>query len=620
LTRPSERPCILDGVEYITIRDGAGHYLTLPSLSTAERDSLSPDNGMLIYNSSNNRIEAYENGSWGPIGSGGGASAFVDLTDTPSGYTGDAGLAAKVKNTEDGLEFSKLDHGAALTGLNDDDHPQYLLADGSRALAGNLDADGYNISNLGKLSFDAATELTISGGAITVSQTFHTVDTESDASTDDLNTINGSGVSDVIYLRAANAAHTVVIKHGADNIVTPDGNDYELDDANKIIQLIYDSSDSKWHLVGSAGGGGGGLTAVVDDTSPQLGGDLDAQNHAISDVSSLATSEVKARDANGLKLTDDTGDGIFVVDGNVGIRTTSPDAPLHIKYSMTTAGAPALKIEDTDAPGGFFQISESTSISGRFAPEFKGASVGYNDLGLSFLGIIPETNDVGTNGDRGAVIFDGRTDAPGALSSSHIAVFRTYGTAKVVIAANGRLGVGTTSPGYTLDVSGDIHCTGKLTSDGGNDPPYVLYNHETRSSIVERIKKEVLPDKLNGAVLFFNGDRSQLELFLPNKGEFRSLDGKVLETVEPITQTFGTEDRYYFDEDTGELKTYKAKKAIRKYRLKPDHELDPRTGKIKHKIKEIDSKTGEEVEIGEEEVSLDEAIEQIKEEKAMQEK
>jgi len=173
------------------------------------------------------------------------------------------------------------------------------------------------------------------------------------------------------------------------------------------------------------------------------------------------------------------------------------------------------------------------------------------------------------------------------------------------------------STGYTLDVTGDIHCTGKLTSDGGNDPPYVLYNYETRTSIIDRVKKEVLPDKLNGAVLFFNGDQGQLELFLPSKGEFRSLDGKVLEKVEPIMQTFETENYYYLDTDTGEIKTYKAKKRVKRHRLKPDHELDHKTGKIKRKIKEKkkDPKTGKEIEevVGEEEVTPEEAIELVKE-------
>jgi hypothetical protein len=41
-----------------------------------------------------------------------------------------------------------VDHGA-LTGLADDDHPQYLLASGSRALAGDLDAGGNDVVNVG---------------------------------------------------------------------------------------------------------------------------------------------------------------------------------------------------------------------------------------------------------------------------------------------------------------------------------------------------------------------------------------------------------------------------------------------------------------------------------------
>jgi len=39
---------------------------------------------------------------------GGGASAFTDLTDAPSSYTGQAGKFPKVKATEDGLEFATL--------------------------------------------------------------------------------------------------------------------------------------------------------------------------------------------------------------------------------------------------------------------------------------------------------------------------------------------------------------------------------------------------------------------------------------------------------------------------------------------------------------------------------
>ena len=66
----------------------------------------------------------------------------------------------------------------------------------------------------------------------------------------------------------------------------------------------------------------------------------------------------------------------------------------------------------------------------------------------------------------------------------------------------------------------------------GKEPPYVLYNKETRESIKERVAKEVPDDKLDGAVLFWNGEGFQFEVYLPGKGEFRDLMGNVLKRVE----------------------------------------------------------------------------------------
>jgi len=48
----------------------------------------------------------------------------------------------------------------------------------------------------------------------------------------------------------------------------------------------------------------------------------------------------------------------------------------------------------------------------------------------------------------------------------------------------------------------------------GKEPPYVLYNKETRESIKERVAKEVPDDKLDGAVLFWNGEGFQFEVYL----------------------------------------------------------------------------------------------------------
>lgn len=51
---------------------------------------------------------------------------------------------------------------------------------------------------------------------------------------------------------------------------------------------------------------------------------------------------------------------------------------------------------------------------------------------------------------------------------------------------------------------GDLNVSGKVTSSGGYDPPYVLYDQQSRTEVVERIQDEVPPDKQSGAALFFN--------------------------------------------------------------------------------------------------------------------
>lgn len=88
----------------------------------------------------------------------------------------------------------------------------------------------------------APTELTIASGAITLTQGFHRIDTEADASSDNLDTING-GVTNAIYLlRPENAARTVVVRSGAGNIRTMNGVSISLSGLNDSVLLWYDGS------------------------------------------------------------------------------------------------------------------------------------------------------------------------------------------------------------------------------------------------------------------------------------------------------------------------------------------------------------------------------------------
>lgn len=130
-----------------------------------------------------------------------------------------------------------VDHGG-LTGLADDDHTQYLLGDGTRAGTGLQEFLGLNLTD--------STELTISSGAVTVTQGYHTIDTEGDASSDDLDTVTvAGGEGDILILRPESSARTVVIKHATGNIQCVEEYDITMDDDYDFAVLIR-KDGSNW--------------------------------------------------------------------------------------------------------------------------------------------------------------------------------------------------------------------------------------------------------------------------------------------------------------------------------------------------------------------------------------
>ena len=92
------------------------------------------------------------------------------------------------------------------------------------------------------IALEAATELTIAAGVITKTKGYHDVDTQADAAEDDLDTINGGAEGEVIFLRAENAARTVICKHGTGNLDLR-GNDIYLTDTDQILVLMHDGTN-----------------------------------------------------------------------------------------------------------------------------------------------------------------------------------------------------------------------------------------------------------------------------------------------------------------------------------------------------------------------------------------
>lgn len=93
------------------------------------------------------------------------------------------------------------------------------------------------------LILDDSSELTIASGVITVTAAKHTIDTESDAASDDLDTISGTVAGETFVLFPNNTARTVVVKNGTDNIICSTGADITLDETYKGILCLSDGTN-----------------------------------------------------------------------------------------------------------------------------------------------------------------------------------------------------------------------------------------------------------------------------------------------------------------------------------------------------------------------------------------
>lgn len=93
-----------------------------------------------------------------------------------------------------------------------------------------------------------SSELTVATGSITPTKTAHTVDTESDAGTDDLNTIATGSVSDgaIIRLTLANASRVTTVKNATGNVNLAHNVDVVLDIE---VPLVLRLNSTSWEYV-----------------------------------------------------------------------------------------------------------------------------------------------------------------------------------------------------------------------------------------------------------------------------------------------------------------------------------------------------------------------------------
>src|SRR5690606_3583259 len=103
---------------------------------------------------------------------------------------------------------------------------------------------GFTLEALGKLSTRSGGEVTIASGEITATASHHRVDTESDAASDDLDTINGGEDGDILVLQPQDSSRTVVAKDGTGNLQL--AGDFAMAGDQATLVLQYHAAQSEW--------------------------------------------------------------------------------------------------------------------------------------------------------------------------------------------------------------------------------------------------------------------------------------------------------------------------------------------------------------------------------------
>ncbi len=146
--------------------------------------------------------------------------------------------------------------------------------------------------------------------------------------------------------------------------------------------------------------------------------------------------------------------------GNVGIGTQTPAQKLHVvaktvNYSGVNTGYERIaRFGVGDNSDAFFQIWNKASADSSFAPSFYGISSTQTEEGLDFRATLLDTTlDVG---DVPVMTFNSRIYTGPAITTRPLFMWTSNTNKKMLMNAEGNLGIGTITPKNRLDVEGGM--------------------------------------------------------------------------------------------------------------------------------------------------------------------
>ncbi len=185
------------------------------------------------------------------------ASAVNEITVTNAATSRNPSITATGGDTNIGLDIITKGTGGIDIKMNGADDFQFTpntftALSGSKlatdTIEGTTSGSGVTIPFIG---MGTSTELTISSGAITITGSYHRVDTEGDAATDDLTDILGGSIGQILILRSENLSRNPTIKDGGNLYLA---GDFTFTSKTDHIVLIKYSADAWAELCRSDNG------------------------------------------------------------------------------------------------------------------------------------------------------------------------------------------------------------------------------------------------------------------------------------------------------------------------------------------------------------------------------
>ena len=233
--------------------------------------------------------------------------------------------------------------------------------------------------------------------------------------------------------------------------------------------IVYDLSEAASLIINTDNGGGSlppGTNAALEIKSiNSLGGTVLPSLLAYTGgtiypgdlVFSISYDKVSVGDEFGNSNFNVKGSSYF--NGNVGIGTTDPSGVLHISSGPNINGNCQLIIEaDTDNSGGYpRELTARPSILFRQDGGNDWSAIGAtfnNNIDNTLQNALVLSNSV--SGGGGGILFQTNVSNSGYTAAQP----------RMLIDGDGNVGIGTTTPAATLDVSGDVIVSGNITLGG----------------------------------------------------------------------------------------------------------------------------------------------------------